>query len=72
MRILYKEEDSYLVQEVHTVESDGSEHILLHGSVGMRFDTKEDTQELLHKLLEKGYVDLSAYSYSLIYENSYF
>lgn len=72
MRILYKEEENFLVQEVHTVESDDSGHILLHGSVGMRFDTKEDTQGILHKLLEKGYVDLSEYSYTLIYENSYF
>lgn len=71
MRILYKDEDDLLVQEVHSVESDGDSHILLHGSVGIRFATGDKTLNILHNLLEQGYADLSEFNYSEVYENSY-
>ncbi len=71
MRIMYKEDDNFIVHEVHNVESDGDEHILIHGSIGIRFETGAETTEVLRKLLEQGYMDLSGYEYVEIYENSY-
>lgn len=62
MRILIKERHSFVINEITEVEMDDDKSALYIPRQGMKYLTKDRTDELFRKLLFEGYADLSVFN----------
>ena len=62
MRILIKERRSLVISEITEVEMDNDKSALYIPGQGMKYLTKDRTEELFKKLLFEGYADLSVFN----------